>query len=100
MANNLVERRMSRRLIIQDAASRMPSKVRHRYRHVAVIELDDDVPEGFRPAMISNRARGVKQIIWHSGPCSTGKTERCAFARAMATARQIVANETHVTVEL
>lgn len=77
------------RYIVQSAVAQMPASVRHRYRHVAVLELDGSLPAGELPRMISTRAKGVASIVWHSGPCATGKTPRCAFAKAEAYAREL-----------
>ena len=39
--------------------------------------------------MISERAKGVVSIAWRSGAVRVGKTERSAFARALAEARAV-----------
>lgn len=59
------------------------------YRRVAVLELED----GFagEPAMISERARGVSRLIWDSGPCNVGKTERGAYQVALREAEALAA---------
>jgi hypothetical protein len=58
-----------------------------RYRNVAVLEIEP----GTRPAMISERARGVRRIVWRSGAVSVGKTDKCAYARAQREAESLVA---------
>lgn len=69
-------------------AAKMPTSCRGRYRRVAVVETETaDVP-----AMISDRARGVRRIVRDYGACSVGRTERCAYARAMADARDLAAD--------
>ena len=69
--------------IIMTASAKVAGKARQfgRYGHVAVVEVEtaDTVP-----AMISERAKGVVRIVWDSGACSIGKTERSAFAVAKA----------------
>jgi hypothetical protein len=41
--------------------------------------------------MISERARGVRRIGWHSGAVSVGKTDKCAYARAQREAQDVLA---------
>jgi hypothetical protein len=80
--------------IVVSASAKMPNSCWGKYDHVAVV----DVPYWlaakhalgkWRPAMISNRARGVNRILWDSGPVSCGKTERAADARAWKRAEEI-----------
>jgi hypothetical protein len=50
------------------------------YRNVAVLEMQDGAPE---PCMISERSRGCIRVVdtWLS--VSVGRTERCAYRRAL-----------------
>jgi hypothetical protein len=70
--------------IVMTSSAKVPLKARKfgRYLHVAVCEVE----AGRRPAMISERARGMVRIVTDSGPVSEGKTDRCAYARAFAAA--------------
>ncbi|SDG59461.1 hypothetical protein SAMN05216338_1001846 [Bradyrhizobium sp. Rc2d] len=69
--------------IVMTASASMPSNCRGIYRNVAVIEIEK---AGIVPKMISERARGVRRIVRHYGPQSVGKTDRCAYACAVASA--------------
>ena len=76
--------------IVMTASAKVSGKARQfgRYGHVAVVEVEnaDTVP-----VMISERARGVVRIVWDSGACSIGKTDRSAFAVAKAHATAMAA---------
>lgn len=76
--------------IIQTASAKVAGKARKfgRYRHVAVLEVEDGIEFA---SMISTRAKGVRRIVWDSGAVSVGKTDKCAYAKAMAEAREILA---------
>ena len=75
--------------IVATAAAHMPSSCWGRYRRVAVLEIEAGLPAGYWPAMISDRARGVVRVVetWESR--NVGKTNRCAYRRAMAEAREM-----------
>lgn len=51
-----------------------------KYKKVAVMMMESGSPA---PRMISNRAKGCKKILWISGFVSVGKTDRCAYAKAI-----------------
>jgi hypothetical protein len=68
----------------------MPGSCWGKYKRVAVIELEDDCPADFVPAMISERSKGVKRIVRTWEKLNVGKTEHCAFGRAMDEARKLV----------
>lgn len=72
--------------IVMTSSAKMPSSCWGRYGNVAVVEVDPDAlpPGRAKPSMISTHARGVIQILWHSGPRNIGKTSKCAFERAVA----------------
>lgn len=76
--------------IVMTASAKVSGKARQfgRYSHAAVVEVKsaDTVP-----AMISDRAKGVVRVVWDSGACSVGKTDKSAFARAKAHAEQLAA---------
>jgi len=71
------------------SSAKMPSSCKGRYRNVAVVQLSQEyTAKNIRPAMISDRARGVLRVVWHSGPQNEGKTERCGYQRALRAAEQ------------
>jgi len=76
--------------ILQTSRAKMPSKCWGQYRNVAVLEVDPGVTQ---VAMISERARGVRRIVWHSGPQNVGKTSRCAYERALTEAYRVLERE-------
>ena len=88
----------STRYIVMDAAAAMPGSCKGRYRRVAVIEIE----AGFagEPKMISERARGVARIVATWERLSDGRTERCAFSRALAEAETMAATLTKSAARL
>jgi hypothetical protein len=74
--------------IIQSAAAKMPSSCWGHYRRVAVLEVDDGVE---RVSMISARAKGVRRVVTTWEKLNVGLTEKCAYERALAKARAMVA---------
>lgn len=60
-----------------------------KYQRVALVELDGTLPEGARPKMISERARGIARIhrTWEN--LNVGSTARCAFRRALSEAQEL-----------
>lgn len=78
--------------IIMTAAAQMPSTCWGVYRRIAVVEIDSArLPEGCdRPRMISERARGVVRVVRTWERLHVGTTERCAYSRAFAEARELV----------
>jgi len=75
------------RFIVMDRTAHMPSSARGEYRRVAVVETD--LPEGEEPKMISERARGVVRLVRTWERLNVGKTERCAFQRALSEAYEL-----------
>jgi hypothetical protein len=73
--------------IVKTSAARMPSSVKARYSHVAVMDVEPDT----WPSMISPRARGVRRIVQTWARCHVGQTDRCAFKRAVAEADRLAA---------
>ena len=79
------------KFIVVSSSAKMPSSCWGRYRRVAVLEINDECPAG-GPRMISERARGVVQIVRTWEKCSVGKAQvRCAYTRAMAEAAALAA---------
>lgn len=79
------------RYVVMTAAAHVAGQARTygTYRRVAVVE----VTAGFagRPAMISERAKGVARIVQDYGACNVGTTERCEYARRLADAEALAA---------
>lgn len=73
--------------IVKTAADRVPGGW-GTYRRVAVLEVEpgvtaDDV------AMISPRAKGVIRVVETWNRLNVGKTDRCAYRRALAAAHAL-----------
>jgi len=64
-------------------------KWQHKRRHVAVMEVE----EGVEPKMISERAKGVVQIVCCWSSCYVGVEGRCSsqYTRAIDTAENLIA---------
>jgi hypothetical protein len=72
--------------IVMTSSAAMPSSCMGTYRRVAIVKLCMDYAiAGLEPKMISARARGVEAIRDY-GHQNVGKTERCAYRRALAEA--------------
>lgn len=68
--------------IVMTASAKMPSSCWGRYGKVGLVIVDrDELPVG-EPAMISERAIGVVEIIEVWDRLNMGTTDRCAFAKA------------------
>jgi len=75
--------------IAMSSSAKMPNSCRGTYRRVAVVQLSSwYTAHGLRPAMISERAKGVLRVL-DLGKHSVGLTDRCAFARTMKQAEEI-----------
>jgi hypothetical protein len=72
--------------VVITAAACMPNSCWGTYRRVAVLE----VVRGVTPKMISARARGVVRVICTWERRNVGKTDRCAYSRAVAEAVEMV----------
>jgi hypothetical protein len=71
------------RYIIKTASAKMPNSCWGTYRRVAVLEVDG----GVREPRIIREGKGVRIIrTWEK--LSVGKTERCAYQRALAEAAE------------
>jgi len=81
------------RAIVMSAAANMPNSCWGVYRRVAVVLVDlSKLPEGAgRPRMISTHARGVVDVVETWERLNVGKTDRCAYARALAEAEALAA---------
>lgn len=76
---------MQTEFIVRDASAKMPTSCKGRYRRVAVMEVE----RGTIPRMISIRAKGVVRVVETWERLNVGRTDRCAFSRAMAEARAL-----------
>ena len=77
------------RYVVLDAATTPSGRCWGVYRRVAVVELEPGYSD--IPKMISARAKGVKRVVETWENCNVGKTERCAYERAMSEAYQLAA---------
>ena len=75
------------RYVVVDKAAHIPNSCWGRYRKVAVVEVADDFPGIL--AMISLHARGVLSIVEVWDRVFWGKTDRCAYGRALAAATEL-----------
>lgn len=58
------------------------------YKRVAVVQLTQEyTAQGKRPAMISDRAKGILKIVWKRDRVHVGKTDKCEFSRVLADAK-------------
>jgi len=76
--------------IVQTSSANVTSR-RHsmsfgEYRNVAILHVDSDRES---VSMISEHARGCRKVKYHWGKCYVGKTDRCAYQRALAEAEEI-----------
>ena len=78
---------MTDKFIVMTASASMPASCWGTYRRVAVVELEDGFDS--RPEMISERAKGVKEIVQTWEKCNVGKTWRCAYNRAVTEANNL-----------
>jgi hypothetical protein len=69
--------------VVQTSAAKMPTSCWGRYRNVAVLEIDEGRDS---VAMISERARGCRSIVWYRGNLHSGRTMRSADGRAIVEA--------------
>jgi hypothetical protein len=77
----------NQKYMVLTASTTPASTCRGTYARVGLAELEP----GFagRPKMISDRARGVVRIVATWENCNVGKTDRCAFHRAIAEAEKL-----------
>lgn len=77
---------MNSRSVYLVMSAYMPNGNGSRYGHhgrVAIVECDASAPP---PKRISKRSRGLKRIVSIEEPLNIGKTDRCAFRRAIVAA--------------
>ena len=73
--------------IVLTASASVPSSYRGQYRRVAVLEVEDGMESP--PKMISERARGVIEIVETWERLHVGKTERGAYQQALVDAHAL-----------
>ena len=71
------------RFVIKISSASMPSTCWGQYRHIGLLEMEDNAPP---PAMISKRSRGCIRVVEEWRNLNVGKTARCAYRRALAEA--------------
>lgn len=75
--------------IVMTAAACMPATCKGTYRRVAVVQVFD--PE-VKPKMISERARNVRRIVKTWERLNVGRTDACAYRKALAEAQEMANN--------
>jgi hypothetical protein len=73
--------------VVKTSSANMPSHCWGDYARVGVLEIDTEQTDD--PKMISTHARGVVRVVQTWEKCNVGKTERCAFRRALAAAERL-----------
>ncbi len=75
--------------IVMDSSAKMPSSCWGRYRRVALVE----VIKGQRPARLGSSNKSIVKIheLWDK--LHEGKTEACAYNKALREAREMCAAE-------
>jgi hypothetical protein len=81
------EVRAETEFMVMTAAAQMPATCRGMYKRVAVLE----VLKGSAPKRIDARDRAVIRIVKTWERLDVGRTERCAFNKAVAAARALAA---------
>lgn len=74
--------------VVKSSRAKMPLSVQAPYYRVAVLQMQ---PGSGAPRMISPRAKGVVRIVRVWERVFAGRTERCAFRRAVAEAESLCA---------
>ena len=82
-------------IVVTKSAS-MPSSCKGHYRKVYVVDISPDAPTGYIPPQVRQGGKHIISIVRDLGPHNVGKTNRCAFARAVKEAEQI-ANDYNTT---
>jgi hypothetical protein len=80
------------RFVVISSAAAMPNSCWGVYRRVGVLEVSGDVDE--RRLAIDARRKGVVRIVTTWERLNVGRTERCAYQRALAEARELAASLT------
>lgn len=79
MKNKTLTSSVPTEFVVRTSRECMPGSCWGQYGRVAVVEVE----AGTYPSMISQRAKGVVRIVWERRRLNIGKTDRCAFQRAV-----------------
>ena len=79
------------RYIVMTSVANAPRGTRSLYRNVAVVEVEP----GCMPKMIRVDAKGLRRIVKHWGPQYCGKTQACAYQRALMEAEAMADGLNH-----
>jgi hypothetical protein len=71
--------------IVMSSAAKMPGSCKGVYKRVAVMEVEP----GAEPKMISERAKGVIRVVQTWENLNVGKTDKCAYSRALRVAEMM-----------
>jgi hypothetical protein len=77
---------MNTHYIIQTASAQMPSSCKGIYKRIAVLEVAAGINKA---SMISERVKDVVRVVETWERLNVGKTEKCAYARAMVEAEAL-----------
>jgi hypothetical protein len=84
--------------VVTTASAAMPSSCMGQYRHVRVVKVCYyDWVRGLRPTSI--RSKQVLQVVSDTGPWNVGKTERCAYAKALVRANELASRLNNAPAE-
>jgi hypothetical protein len=72
--------------IVKEATAKMPSSCWGKYKRVAVLEVENGV---FNVSMISDKAKGVVQVVATWERLHVGTTPRCAYRQALQEAEEM-----------
>lgn len=77
--------------IVMESSAKMPSSCNYPYAKIAVVQLTQEyTAKNMRPAMISERARGVLRVVRVFAPVpANGKTEKSGYWQTIKSARQM-----------
>ncbi len=84
--------RKNSEFVILSSAAKMPAGCWGEYRRVGLLE----VRKGFKPKQISQHPKGVIRIIKTWEKLNVGKTNRCAFQKALEEAESLCAKMEHL----
>lgn len=71
--------------IVMTSSAHMPTTCWGRYANVAVVKCNTDNP----PKQIHPKHKKVLDIVSYEGKLFVGRTDRCAFARALSRANEL-----------
>ena len=74
---------------LMTASAQMPQSCWGTYRRIAIVQVETADTE---PAMISERAIGVVRIVATWEKLNVGKTDRCAYRKALKEAEKMLSD--------